>query len=137
MSKSINKVTLIGNLGRDVETKYTPQGTPLAKFSLATTEKFKGKDGQWNEKCEWHNIVLWSKLAEIASEYLRKGSKVYIEGRLQTESWDDKTTGQKKYMTTIVGNELVLLDARQESSASEQPQAATPAQVVIDEDLPF
>ena len=131
MSKSINKVILIGNLGRDVETKYTPSGAAVAKFSLATTEKFKGKDGQWAEKTEWHNIVLWQKLAEIAGEYLKKGSKVYVQGRLQTHSWDKD--GTKHYMTEVVGDELVLLDAREKSS--EQPQVA--AQAIIDEDIPF
>src|SRR5580692_6065731 len=88
--KSVNKVILIGNLGKDPELKYTPQGTPVAKITLATNERFKGKDGQWQDRAEWHNVVLWQRLAEIAGEYLKKGGKVYIEGRLQTRSWDDK-----------------------------------------------
>ena len=96
--KSVNKVILIGNLGKDPEVKFTPQGTPVAKITLATNERFKGKDGQWQDRTEWHNVVLWQRLAEIAGEYLKKGGKVYIEGRLQTRSWDDKTSGQKKYM---------------------------------------
>ena len=82
--KSVNKVILIGNLGKDPEVKFTPQGTPVAKFALATNERFKGKDGQWQDRTEWHNVVLWQRLAEIAGEYLKKGGKVYIEGRLQT-----------------------------------------------------
>ncbi len=101
--KSVNKVILIGNLGKDPEIKYTPQGKPVAKFSLATNERYKDKDGNWQDRTEWHNIVLWERLAEIAGEYLKKGGKVYIEGRIRTDSWDDKQTGQKKYMTKIVG----------------------------------
>ena len=107
--KSVNKVILIGNLGKDPEVKFTPQGTPVAKITLATNERFKGKDGQWQDRTEWHNVVLWQRLAEIAGEYLKKGGKVYIEGRLHSDSWDDKETGQKKYKTEIIINDLVLL----------------------------
>jgi single-strand DNA-binding protein len=95
--KSLNRVQLIGNLGKDPEIKYTPQGTPVAKITLATNERFKDKAGEWQDRTEWHNVVLWQRLAEIAGEYLKKGGKVYIEGRLQTRSWDDKQTGQKIY----------------------------------------
>jgi len=149
--KSVNKVILVGNLGKDPEVKYTPQGKPVAKFTLATNERYKDKDGQWQDRTEWHNVVLWERLAEIAGEYLKKGGKVYIEGRLRTDSWDDKTTGQKKYMTTIVGNDLVLLGGRGESGEStrgaaagnnfdqrapeaEPAAASTP---ISDEDIPF
>jgi single-strand DNA-binding protein len=114
--KSVNKVILVGNLGKDPEVKYTPQGTPVAKLTLATNERYKDKDGNWQDRTEWHNIVLWQRLAEIAGEYLKKGGKVYIEGRLQTRSWDDKQTGQKKYMTEVVANDLVLLGGRGEGS---------------------
>jgi single-strand DNA-binding protein len=107
-------VILIGNLGKDPELKYTPQGTPVAKLTLATNERYKDKDGQWQDRTEWHNVVLWSRLAEIAGEYLKKGGKVYIEGRLQTRSWDDKQTNQKKYMTEVVASDLVLLGGRGE-----------------------
>jgi single-strand DNA-binding protein len=116
--KSVNKVILIGNLGKDPEVKYTPQGTAVAKITLATNERFKGKDGQWQDRTEWHNVVLWQRLAEIAGEYLKKGGKVYVEGRLQTRSWDDKTSGQKKYMTEVVANDLVLLGGRGEGGDS-------------------
>jgi len=112
--KSVNKVILIGNLGKDPEVKYTPQGTPVAKLTVATNERFKDKSGEWQDRTEWHNVVLWQRLAEIAGEYLKKGGKVYIEGRLQTRSWDDKTSGQKKYMTEVVGSDLVLLGGRGE-----------------------
>jgi single-strand DNA-binding protein len=112
--KSVNKVILIGNLGKDPEVKYTPSGTPVAKLTLATNERYKDKDGNWQDRTEWHNVVLWQRLAEIAGEYLKKGGKVYIEGRLQTRSWDDKQTNQKKYMTEVVASDLVLLGGRGE-----------------------
>lgn len=114
MPKSINKVILIGNLGKDPEVKYTSTGTAVAKFSIATNEGYKDKSGQWQERTEWHNIVAWQRLAEIVGEYVKKGSKIYIEGRLQTSSWDDKETGQKKYKTEIIANEMVLLGGRGE-----------------------
>src|SRR5579864_6413845 len=117
MAKSVNKVILVGNLGKDPEVKYTPSGTPVAKFSLATNENYKDKSGQWQERTEWHNIVAWQRLAEIVGEYVKKGSKLYIEGRLQTSSWDDKETGQKKYKTEIVAHELVLLGGRGEGAS--------------------
>ena len=112
--KSVNKVILIGNLGKDPEVKYTPQGTPVAKFSLATNERYKDKQDQWQDRTEWHNIVCWQRLAEIAGEYLKKGGKCYIEGRLQTSSWEDKNTHEKKYRTEIIANDLVLLGGRGE-----------------------
>ncbi|HVH86875.1 MAG TPA: single-stranded DNA-binding protein [Terriglobales bacterium] len=117
MAKSVNKVILIGNLGKDPEIKYTPSGTAVAKFSLATNENYKDKSGQWQERTEWHNIIAWERLAEIVGEYVKKGSKLYIEGRLQTSSWDDKESGQKKYKTEIVANNLVLLSGRGEADA--------------------
>jgi len=155
--KSVNKVILIGNLGKDPEVKYTPQGTPVAKITLATNERFKGKDGNWQDRTEWHNVVLWQRLAEIAGEYLKKGGKVYIEGRLQTRSWDDKQTGQKKYMTEVVANDLVLLGGRGEgaehaggsrgapagsnnfaqSAPPEADQAPAGSSPITDEDIPF
>jgi single-strand DNA-binding protein len=114
--KSVNKVILIGNLGKDPEVKFTANGTPVAKFSLATNERFKDKEGQWQDRTEWHNITAWARTAEIIGEYVKKGSKIYIEGSLRTHSWDDKTSGQKKYMTEIVVNDLVLLGGRGEGS---------------------
>ena len=129
--KSVNKVILIGNLGKDPEVKYTPQGTPVAKITLATNERFKGKDGQWQDRTEWHNVVLWQRLAEIAGEYLKKGGKVYIEGRLQTRSWDDKQTGQKKYMTEVVANDLVLLGGRGEGGGELRRQFARSLVIVL------
>src|SRR5262249_11800739 len=102
MPKSVNKVILIGNLGKDPEIKYTPSGVPVAKFSLATNERYKDKAGEWQDRTEWHNIVAWQRLAEIVGEYVKKGSKIYVEGRLQTSSWEDKQSGEKKYRTEII-----------------------------------
>jgi single-strand DNA-binding protein len=112
MAKSVNKVILIGNLGKDPEVKYTQGGMAVARFSLATTDRVKDKDGNWQDRTEWHNLVAFQRTAEIAGEYLKKGGKVYIEGRLHSDSWDDKETGQKKYKTEIIINDLVLLGGR-------------------------
>ena len=112
MAKSVNKVILVGNLGKDPEVKFTPSGVPVAKFSLATNERYKDKSGEWQDRTEWHNIVAWQRLAEIVGEYVKKGSKIYIEGRLQTSSWEDKQSGEKKYRTEIVAQDLVLLSGR-------------------------
>jgi len=94
MAKSVNRVTLIGNLGRDPQLKHTAGGTAVANFTLATNDRYKDKDGNWQERTEWHNITCWARLAEIASEYLKKGRAVYVEGSLRTHSWDDKQSGQ-------------------------------------------
>lgn len=114
MAKSLNKVMLIGNLGKDPEVKFTPSGMAVAKFTVATNEKFKDKSGEWQDRTEWHSIVAWQRLAEIIGEYLKKGSKVYIEGRLQTSSWEDKQSGEKKYRTEIVASDMVMLSGRGE-----------------------
>jgi single-strand DNA-binding protein len=123
--RSVNKVVLLGRLGKDPEVKYTPQGTPVAKFTLATNERFKDKSGEWQDRTEWHNVTAWQRTAEIVGEYLKKGSQVYIEGSLRTHSWDDKTSGQKKYMTEIVVNELILLGGRGEGAGGgDSPRGA-------------
>ena len=111
MSKSVNKVILVGNVGKDPDIKYTPSGVPVATVSLATNEKYKDKSGEWQERTEWHSLIFWQRLAEIVGEYVKKGSKVYVEGRLQTSSWEDKQSGEKKYRTEIVVADLVLLGA--------------------------
>src|SRR5437016_13704527 len=124
MAKSVNKVILVGNLGKDPEVKYTPSGTAVAKFSLATNERYKDKAGEWQDRTEWHNIVAWQRMAEIVGEYVKKGSKIYIEGRLQTSSWDDKESGQKKYRTEVIANDLVLLSGRGEEGGGGSPRSA-------------
>lgn len=140
-SRSVNKVTLIGNLGKDPEVRYTGSGVAVATFSVATNESWKDADGNAQERTEWHNIVAWRKLAEICGQYLKKGSKLWLEGRLQYRTYDDKN-GVKRYVTEIVMNEMVMLDSRgggaQSGSgdpgpaASEQPPMPDPA-----DDLPF
>ena len=141
MARSLNKVMLIGNLGKDPELRYTTGGVAVASFSLATNETWKDQDGNQQERTEWHNIVAWRKLAEISGEYLKKGRKVYIEGRIQTRSYDDRNTGAKRYITEIVADNLILLDPR---GAGESPAPAAPSEdqgsnggPVGKDDLPF
>jgi len=134
--KSVNKVILVGNLGKDPELKYTPSGTAVAKFSIATSYRFKDKNEHWQDQTEWHNVVAWARLAEIAGEYLKKGNKVYVEGRLQTRSWDDKNTNQKKYMTEVVVNDLVLLGGRGEAAGDDGSRARGAAASNFDQRVP-
>lgn len=108
---SVNKVILIGNVGRDPETRYMPSGDAMVNLSLATTDQWKDKNGERQEKTEWHRIVIFGKTAEIAGQYLRKGSQIYIEGRLQTRKWTDKE-GQERYTTEIVADRMQMLGSR-------------------------
>jgi single-strand DNA-binding protein len=159
MAKGVNKVLLLGNLGKDPEIRTTPNGMTVATFSLATAERAKDSTGNWVDKTEWHNLVAFQRTAEIIRDYVKKGSQVFIEGKLQTRSWDDKESGQKKYRTEILVNELTLLGgsgggARSEasssgsyggsksSSSSSSSYAQAPAndyadQQITDEDIPF
>ncbi len=142
---SVNKVILIGNLGKDPEIRTTPQGTSLARFSLATTSTWKDASGAKQERTEWHDIVAWEKLAQICGEYLHKGKMVYVEGSLQTRSWEDQN-GQKRYKTEVKANNVVMLSPRPDgargasSSAGPSPREVTEvadAPVVDDDDVPF
>ncbi|MEI7815841.1 MAG: single-stranded DNA-binding protein [Desulfuromonadales bacterium] len=141
---SLNKVMLIGNLGKDPEVRFTASGQAVASFSLATSEKFKGKTGEWEERTEWHNITLWGKLAEIAGEYLSKGKTIYVEGRLQTRKWQDKS-GNDRYTTDIVGDKMQMLSAKGERSGGSDSSSAPKAGGVSnheeppfqDDDIPF
>ena len=108
----INKVILVGRLGKDPEVRSTPGGTSVAKFSLATDERFTDKNGEKQERTEWHNVVAWGTLGEICGQYLRKGKLVFIEGSIRTDSWDDKESGQKKYRTEIVARDMKMLARR-------------------------
>ncbi len=110
-TKSLNKVLLIGNLGKDPELRYTATGLAVASFTIATNMSWKDKEGNQQERTEWHNIVAWDRLAEICGEYLKKGKKVYIEGRLQTRNYEDKE-GVKRYTTEVVADDLIMLDGR-------------------------
>jgi single-strand DNA-binding protein len=159
MSRGVNKVILLGNLGKDPEVKYTQSGMAIARFSLATTERAKDKDGNWQDKTEWHNLVAFGRTAEVAGEYLKKGRTIYIEGALRTSSWDDKESGQKKYRTEVIVNDLVMVGGQREGGEGsgggygsraaaksannfdqrmpehEEPQAS--AGEITDEDIPF
>jgi len=138
LSMGVNRVILIGHLGKDPEIKFTPSGVALAKFSLATSSRRKDTEGNYTDYTEWHNIVLWRKQAEVAGEYLKKGMMVYIEGRIQTRSWEDDQ-GQKRYMTEIVGERMQMFPRKSEGDPSTAPkkektEEAPPAE---EEDLPF
>lgn len=108
----VNKVILIGNLGRDPEVRTTPSGQNVASFTLATSRKWKDKDGSRQEQTEWHNVVVWGRLAEVAGQYLTKGKQIFVEGRIQTRSWEDKQSGEKKYRTEIVADNFQMLGSR-------------------------
>lgn len=153
-SRSVNKVILVGHLGRDAETKFTPSGVPVTKFSVATSRRWKDQQtGEWKEETDWHNIVLWRQ--ENLANYLTKGKQVYVEGRLQTRSYEDKD-GQKKYMTEVVADDVLLLGSRGEAASAEggygqpvsMPRTAPPASPapksergfepeITDDDVPF
>ena len=112
MAKGVNKVFLLGNVGKDPEIRATAGGMNVASFSLATAERTKGTDGQWTDKTEWHNIVCFQRTAEIVRDYVKKGSQILVEGRIASRSWDDKTSGEKKYRTEILVSELTLLGGK-------------------------
>ena len=136
-TRSVNKVILIGNLGKDPELRYTSSGVAVASFTLATNESWKDQDGTMQERTQWHNIVAWRKLAEICGEYLKKGGKIYIEGKLQYRSYDDKN-GVKRYVTEIVLDEMLMLDRKDSTQGS--TDAASPREEAPPEpagDLPF
>ena len=114
MAKSVNKVILLGNVGKDPEVKVLPSGQPVANFSIATSERYKDQQGNWQDRTEWHNMTAYGKLAEIVRDYVKKGNKLYTEGRLTTRSWDDKESGKKVYRTEIVVGDISLLSGRGE-----------------------
>lgn len=134
MARGVNKAILIGNLGADPELRYTPSGRPVATFRIATTDVWTDANGERQERTEWHRIVAWDRLAEICGEYLRKGSKVYIEGRIQTRTWEDQN-GIQRYTTEIVARDMRMLDAR--PTAPEEASGEEPPVVEGEEDLPF
>ena len=132
---SLNKVILIGNLGKEPEVRSTPGGQTVANFSIATKEKYTKKDGEKVDKTEWHRIVMWGKVAEIAGKYLKKGSLVCIEGKIVTRSYDKD--GAKVYTTEIIANEMKMLGGKQDSSQSSFEAAPAPQFTQPDDDLPF
>jgi single-strand DNA-binding protein len=142
MAKGINKVILIGNLGQDPEVRYMPNGNAVANVTLATSESWKDKNtGETQEKTEWHRVVFFRRLGEIVGEYCKKGSKIYVEGRLQTRKWQDKN-GQDRYTTEIVGDQMQMLDSRGSGDAGSKPGPSPPPETTrqdadFDDDIPF
>lgn len=150
---SVNKVILVGRLGRDPEVRSTPSGMTVARFSIATDDRFTDKSGEKQERTEWHNVVAFNKLADICGQYLRKGKLVFIEGSIKTDTWDDKETGQKRYKTEIIAREMQMLDRKGDEggggsyegggqrfdSGSAKPQSSGGSGSTIDddEDVPF
>ncbi len=138
----VNKVILVGNLGRDPEVRSTTSGQQVATFSLATSRRWKDRDGNRQEQTEWHNIVCWGRQAEVAGQYLTKGKQIYVEGRLQTRSWDDKQSGEKKYKTEVVCDNFQMLGSRGEataggSSGDSEFASAPQGPAEDDDDIPF
>lgn len=152
MAKSVNKVILLGNVGKDPEIKFATSGTAIASFSIATSERFKDKSGEWQDRTEWHALTAFGKVAEIIRDYVKKGSKLYVEGSLRTSSWDDKQSGQKRYKTEVVVSDISLLSGRDENSgggnysrsntASYDQRPSSPDDLahsteITDDDIPF
>ena len=136
MAKSVNKVFLLGNVGKDPEIRATGGGTMVANFGLATSERSKDQQGNWQDRTEWHNIVVYGRLAEIVRDYVKKGSKLFVEGRLATRNWDDKDhVGRKVYRTEVIVSELSLLSGRDDSGGYNRPSGAANAQnAAVNED---
>ncbi len=146
MARGVNKVILIGNLGRDPELSYTPSGLAVARFSLATTDRRKNAEGEWEDNTEWHRVVLFGKTAEAAGQYLSKGRQVYIEGRLSTRSWEQE--GVKRYTTDIIGSNMQMLGRREDAGRTAEappsegeegplPPKSEPPGDDLEDDLPF
>ena len=127
MAKSVNKVILLGNVGKDPDIRSTAGGTMVANLTLATSDRFQDGQGNWQDRTEWHNLVAFKRLAEIVRDYVKKGSKLYVEGKIQTRSWDDKETGAKRYRTEIVVLDLSLLSGREDGAGSSRASASSNA----------
>jgi single-strand DNA-binding protein len=123
MAKDLNKVMIIGRLGTDPEMRYTPSGNPVTTFRVASSRQWKDGNGETREETEWFSVVTWNKLAEICNQYLGKGTRVYLEGRLQTRSWEDPQSGQTRYKTEVVANDMIILDSRDGRGVREIPAA--------------
>jgi single-strand DNA-binding protein len=151
MAKSVNKVILLGNVGKDPEIRSTTGGTLVANLSLATSERYKDKGGEWQERTEWHNLVSYARSAEILRDYVKKGTKLYVEVRITTSSWDDKETGKKAYRTEIVVGEISLLspadgpsrpdtnggDSQSRTKRNSEPADDFGGVGITDDDIPF
>jgi len=134
MAKSVNKVILLGNVGKDPEIRSTASGTIVATFGLATSERFQDAQGNWQDRTEWHNLVAFKRTAEIIRDYVKKGAKLYVEGSLRTSNWDDKQSGQKRYKTEIIVSDLSLLSGRDEGSGGyNRPASASSSAASFDQ----
>ena len=136
MAKSVNKVILLGNVGKDPEIRSTAGGAIVANLTLATSDRFQDAQGNWQDRTEWHTLVAFKRTAEIVRDYVKKGSKLYIEGKLQTRSWDDKETNVKKYRTEIIVNDLVLLSSREEGGGASRPATSGSSAASFDQRPP-
>ncbi len=149
--RGVNKAILVGNLGKDPEVQYLDNNVSVARFTLATNDSYKDKDGNRVDQTEWHNVVAWRGLAKIAEDYLKKGSRIYLEGKIRTRSWEDKQTGEKKYITEIIADNFIMLDkkgedvsaggysapASRQAPRQETPSAAAEEPATRGDDLPF
>ena len=136
MAKSVNKVILLGNVGKDPEIRSTPSGTMVATFGLATSDRYQDPQGNWQDRTEWHNLVAFKRTAEIVRDYVKKGSKLYIEGKLTNRSWEDKETKQKRYKTEVVVFDLSLLSGREEGSGSGRAASSSSSAANFDQRPP-
>jgi single-strand DNA-binding protein len=136
MAGGLNKVMIIGNVGRDPEMRYTPSGSAVTSFSVAVSRRWTTPDNQQRDETEWFNVVAWDKLAETCNQLITKGRKVYIEGRLQTRSWEGQD-GQKRYRTEVIAGNMLLLDSRQPGAASPRDESGFPADEMEPDDIPF
>jgi single-strand DNA-binding protein len=137
MAGGLNKVMIIGNVGRDPEMRYTPAGKPVTSFSVAVSRRWTTPENEVKDETEWFNIVAWDKLAETCNQLVTKGRKVYIEGRLQTRSWDDRETGQKRYRTEVIAGTMLLLDNRPQGAGGPRDDAGFPTDEMEPDDIPF
>jgi single-strand DNA-binding protein len=152
MARDLNKVMIIGRLGIDPEMRYTSSGSPVTTFRVATSRQWRDSNGETREETEWFSVVAWNKLAEICNQYLSKGTRVYLEGRLQTRSWEDQQSGQTRYKTEVIASDMIILDSREGRSGREgddyapprdaprSPRGGSPlppAPDIGDEDIPF
>ena len=136
MAKSVNKVILLGNVGKDPEIRSTGGGTMVANFTLATSDRQKDAQGNWQDRTEWHNLVAFTRLAEIVRDYVKKGSKLFVEGKIQTRSWDDKESGQKRYRTEIIVNDLSLLSGRDDAGSGGYSRSSSGSTASFDQRPP-
>jgi single-strand DNA-binding protein len=145
MSRCVNTVTLLGNCGKDPDIRYTPSGKPVAKLSLAINENYKDNQGNWQERTHWISVVAWQRLAEVVGDYVQQGTKLYVHGRLNTESWEDRRSGEKRYRMSVVAEKLIVLsngrqgagNGRDSQSGPDRAETTNASTEAVDEQIPF